>query len=37
MGCCGTSRKDLVFWDNRMLKLIEMEVGTFLIFCQFKN
>lgn len=27
----------LVFWDNWVLKLIEMEVRAYLISCRFKN
>ncbi|RVW72789.1 hypothetical protein CK203_049221 [Vitis vinifera] len=28
---------DLVFWDNRVMQLMEMEVGKFTISCRFKN
>ena len=27
----------LVFWDNRVLQLLEAEVGTFSVSCQFKS
>ena len=27
----------LVFWDSRVLELIEMEIGNFSVSCQFKN
>lgn len=27
----------LVFWDNRVLQLIEMEVRAFFVSCWFKN
>ena len=26
----------LVFWDNRMLQLVGLEVRKFLVLCQFK-
>ena len=29
--------RDLVFWDNRVMQLMEMEVGKFTISCRFKN
>ena len=33
----GATRGVLVFWDNRVLELIGMEVGLFSISCRFKN
>ena len=27
----------MVFWDNRLLQLVGLEVGKFSILCQFKN
>ena len=33
----GAARGVLVFWDNRVLKLEEMEVGKFTVSCRFKN
>ena len=27
----------LVFWDSRVLELIEMAIGNFLVSCRFKN
>ena len=27
----------VVFWDNRVLQMMEMEVGKFLVSCHFKN
>ena len=27
----------VVFWDNRVLQLVEMEVGKFIVSCRFKN
>ena len=27
----------LVFWDSRVLELIEMGIGNFLVSCRFKN
>ena len=26
-----------VFWDNRVLQLVEMEVGNYSVSCRFKN
>ena len=31
------ARRGLVFWDNRVLQLEEMEVGKFIVSCRFKN
>ena len=33
----GAAGGVLVFWDNRILQLEEMEVGKFTISCRFKN
>ena len=33
----GASSGVLVFWDNRVLQLLEAEVGTFSVSCQFKS
>ena len=33
----GTARGVLVFWDNRVLQLEEMEVGKFTVSGRFKN
>ena len=33
----GAAGGVLVFWDNRVLELIGMEVGLFSISCRFKN
>ena len=33
----GAAGGVLVFWDNRVLEMIGMEVGLFSISCQFKN
>ena len=27
----------LVFWDSRVLELVGMEIGDFLVSCRFKN
>ena len=27
----------LVFWDSKVLELIEMEIGDFSVSCRFKN
>ena len=27
----------VVFWDNRVLQMMEMEVGKFSVSCRFKN
>ena len=27
----------MVFWDNRVLQMVEMEVGKYLVSCRFKN
>ena len=27
----------VVFWDNRVLELVDLEKGVFSIFCHFKN
>ena len=33
----GVTRGILVFWDNIMIELVDLEEGDFLISCQFKN
>ncbi|KAL6341835.1 hypothetical protein AAG906_038079 [Vitis piasezkii] len=33
----GTTRGFVVFWDNRVLQMVEMEVGKFIVSCRFKN
>ena len=35
----GAARRGrgLVFWDNRVLQLEEIEVGKFIVSCRFKN
>ena len=33
----GAAGGVLVFWDNRVLELVGMEVGLFSISCRFKN
>ena len=33
----GTAGGVVVFWDNRVLELVRIEVGLFSISCQFKN
>lgn len=33
----GAASGVLVFWDNKVLQLIKVEVGNFSISCQFKN
>ena len=33
----GASRGILVFWDKRILELVDLEVGLFSISCQFRN
>ena len=33
----GATRGFVVFWDNRVLQMVEMEVGKFIISCRFKN
>ena len=35
--CWGVARGVVVFWDNKVLELVGMEVGQFLISCCFKN
>lgn len=37
MNSRGAVGRVLVFWDNRVLQLVGMEVGKFLISCRFKN
>ena len=33
----GQAGSILVFWDNRVLELIEMELGAFSVSCRFRN
>ena len=42
LGCGAVSARGaaggvVVFWDNRVLELVGMEVGLFSILCRFKN
>lgn len=37
MNSRGAVGRVLVFWDNRVLQLVGMEVGKFSISCRFKN
>ncbi|RVW51826.1 hypothetical protein CK203_085751 [Vitis vinifera] len=37
MGARGATGGVVVFWDNRVLELVGMEVGIFSILCRFKN
>ena len=37
MNARGASRGVVVFWDNRVLEMVGMEVGQFSISCHFKN
>ena len=37
MNSRGVARGVVVFWDNRVLQLEELEVGNFSISCRFKN
>ena len=33
----GASGGILVFWDNRSLELVDLEVGLFSVSCRFRN
>ena len=33
----GATDGIVVFWDNRVLELVDLEKGVFSIFCHFKN
>ena len=33
----AATRGFVVFWDNRVLQMVEMEVGKFTVSCRFKN
>ena len=33
----GAAGSVLVFWDNRVVELLEVEEGMFTVSCQFKN
>ena len=37
MDARGQARGIVVFWDKRVLELLEMEVGAFLVSCRFIN
>ena len=37
MSARGAAGGVVVFWDNRVLELVGMEVGLFSILCRFKN
>ena len=37
LNASGTVGEVVVFWDNRVLELMGMEVGLFSISCRFKN
>ena len=38
VGCCERATGGIVvFWDNKVLQLVGMEVGKFSLFCRFKN
>ena len=37
MNSRGTIRVVVVFWDNRVLQIVEMEVGKYSVSCRFKN
>ena len=37
MNLSGVDGGILVFWNNRMLQLVSLEVRKFLVLCQFKN
>ena len=37
MNARGAARGVVVFWDNRVLESIRIEVGLFSISCQFRN
>ena len=37
LDCRGASRGVLVFWDNKILEVTEIKVGSFLVTCRFIN
>ena len=37
MNSRGAIRVVVVFWDNRVLQMVEMEVGKYSVSCRFKN
>ena len=37
MNARGQAGGTVVFWDKRVLELLEMKVGAFLVLCRFRN
>ena len=36
-GTLNSRGRGVVLWDNRVLQMVEMEVGKYLVSCRFKN